>query len=352
MKKIIIALLTINMGFSLFSYNPPVSADNLYELSSARQISNGSSSAGGALFYANPHSASINPALIAEIQRTGLNLGYTALISSNEANKTSYANAFQVGTMIPFKWAAFSSSLSGIMIPFEEMNLGNTINVKFALAKEITDKINVGLSLNSGFFWGANTDWSLSSNLGFTYACGKFGFLDDLRFGFSLLNLGKNYSNTTLNPINTEKKVGAFPMIGTIKMGTAALLLNKENIKIGASFDLTIPAFMNLIADLALQFTIKEFFYVSLADRFNMRELINNHVNVIPSISFGFRFNFDVKNNDYLQKKGWNESEMSLTTAWKQMYESVNCFSTEVDVELGMEDKTPPVIELWIDEEE
>lgn len=351
MKKYVITIIMLSFSFLAFAYNPPVEGDNLFELSSARQLANGTSVAGGGLFYANPHSININPALTAGAQRIGLNIGYTALISSNEANKASYANAFQLGTLIPFKWAMFSGTLSGIMVPFEEMNLGNTINVKFGLSKEITDKINVGVSFNSGVFWGANTDWNLSANFGFTYLYGKLGFLQDVRFGASLLNLGKNFSNTTLIPINKNNEVGSFPMIGTIRAGAAATLLDTNVVKIGASLDLTTPAFMNLIADMGLQFSIKDIVYLNIADRFNLRELVNNHVNVIPSVSLGFRFNFDVKNNDYFEKKGWNESEMSVTTAWKQMYKTINAISTEVDVELGLEDETPPVIQLWIDEE-
>lgn len=333
------------------AYNPPVYGDNLFELSSPRQLANGSSVVGGGLFYASPESIAVNPALTAKEQRIDLNIANTSLFSSDETNDNPYRNALQFGLLIPFKRFVFSGYGNLTTVTFNEMNLGDSLNVKFGLAKEITDKLTVGLNLNSGWFWGAGSDWGLSANLGFVYTYGNLGFLNDFRYGASLLNLGKNYGTTTLVGINGGT-VSAFPTIATLKLGTAGTLVQNDIIKLGFSFDLTAPAFMNLITDMGLQFAVKDMLFISVSEKLNIAELANGVKNVMPSVGLTFRFTFDVKNNDYLNKNGWSQSEMSASVAWRQFNNTVNAVSAGVDVNLGLKDETPPVIQLWLGDDD
>lgn len=334
------------------AYNPPVYGDNIFELSSPRQLTNGSSVVGGGLFYASPESLTVNPALTAREQRIDLNLAYTGLVSSDKTNEIRYGNAFQAGILIPFKRFVFSGYGNGTMVRFNELNLGDSLNFKAGLAKEITDKLIVGINLNSGVFWHAGADWALSANLGFLYDYGSLGFVKNFRYGVSVLNLGKNYSTTTLVGLKADAAASSLPTIATIKVGAAGSLVENDIIKLGASCDLTIPAFMNLITDLGLQFSVKDMLFISVSEKLNMAELIHGVKNVMPSVGLSFRFTFDVKNNDYLQKNGWSQSEMSASVAWKQFNKTVNAVSAGVDVNLGLKDETPPVIQLWLDDED
>ena len=334
------------------AYNPPVYGDSIYELSSPRQLTTAASVTGGGIFYASPESIIVNPALTALEQRVDLNLAYTGLISTNSVNSIKYGNAFQTGILIPFKWAVFSAYLNGTMVPFEEMPLHNSFNFKTGLAKEITDNLNVGLSMNSGVFWGAGTDWSLSANLGFTYNFGQISFLKDVRAGASLLNLGKNYGNTTLTGFTATDPVGQFPEICTLKVGAAGLLVSNSIIKLGANLDLTAPLFMNLIVDAGLEFSIKDSLFINVSEKLNTREISQGEYSFFPKIGISFRFTFDVKNNEYLEKNGWSESEMSASAAYTQFYNTIHAGSIGVDVNLGLKDETPPEIHIWIGDEE
>ena len=346
------ALLFMLVAGAASAYNPPVYGDNLFELSSPRQLANGSSAVGGGLFYASPESMGANPALTAKEQRIDLNLAYTGLVSSNAENGNKrYGNAFQAGILIPFKRFVFSGYTNGTMIPFKEMDLGDSLNFKFGLAKEITDKLVVGTNLNSGIFWGAGTDWSLSANLGFVYTLGDLAFMKDFRYGVSVLNLGKNFGQTSLPGIK-EGASSSLQTIATVKAGAAGTLVQNDIIKLGFSADFTIPAFMNLITDLGLQFAVKEMLFISVSEKLNFAELIHGVKNVMPSVALTFRFTFDVKNNDYLNKNGWSQSEMSASVAWRQFNKTVNAVSAGVDVNLGLKDEAPPVIQLWLDDED
>jgi len=353
MKRSVLAVAAIGLICSaIYAYNPPVNGETYLELSSPRQLTNASSSSGGGIFYAGSESLNVNPALPASEQRNVLNLAYTALFSSNSEDSKTYGNAFQAGLLIPSKFAVWSIYTNGTMVPFLDMNLGNSFTLKGGLSKEVTDKLNVGMNFNSGIFWGANTDWLLSANLGFVYNYGKLGFLKDFRYSVSVLNLGKTFTNTSLPGINAEAATGIFPMIGTVKVGCAALLAETSVIKLGASLEITTPAFMNVITDVGLQFAVKDMLYITVSDKFNLRELTNGHVDVIPSVGLTFRFTFDVRNNQYLEKNGWSQSEMSTSVAWKQLYKNINAASVGVDLNLGLKDETPPVIKILFEDEE
>ena len=353
MKRLACSAIVFCLILSAVSaYNPPAYGDSFLELSSPRQLTNGSSVTGGGLFYANPESMITNPALTAKEQRVDLNFAYTGLVSSNKENSIRYGNAFQGGILIPFKWAVFSGYANATMIPFKEMNLKDSFNFKFGLAKEITDKLTVGTNLNSGIFWGADTDWNLSANLGFVYEYGNLAFMKDFRYGVSVLNLGKNFANTTLIGIDPEKKVSSLPNVATVKAGVAGTLVKNDVIQLGASFDLTTPLFQNVIADLGLQFAVKEMLYINVSEKLNIAELSHGIKNVMPSVGLSFRFTFDVKNNEYLNKNGWSQNEMSASVAWKQFDSTINAVSAGVDIALGLKDETPPIIELWLDEDD
>jgi len=356
MKKILTTVIFAGLfAASLAAYNPPVNGENFLELSSPKTLTEAASVTGGALFLASPDSLIVNPALTAGEQRTELNLGYTALVSSNEANNSKFGSAFQLGFLYPTKWYVYSAYLNGTFVPFQEMMLGNSVNAKVGLSKEVTEKLDVGLNLNTGISFGSGTDWALSGNLGFVYDWGNLAFMKDFRFGASVLNLGKNYTKVNLDGMYTSEEkpelCGMFPMIGTVKAGAAATLFANDNIKTGASLDLTVPGFQNVIFDAGIQLMVKDMLSLSVAEKINLRESIAGIANYIPSVSLAFTFTLDVKNSDYFESHSWSESEMSASAAYKNMYGTINAISAGVDLKLGMEDNVAPAIELWQDEE-
>lgn len=351
MKKVITFILVAATVFSMASaYNSPVGGEDFFELSSPEGLAGNQSVTGGALFSAGADSVIVNPALGAGEQRVNLNLGYTFLHSGNQLNNYKIGNAFQTGILIPIKYFVFSGYINGTFVPFNEMNLNNSFNFKLGLSKEITDKLDVGINLNTGVYWDGNTDWALSGDLGFNYNFGNVGFMKDFRFGMSVLNLGKNYSKGRNVGIFSDAPISPFPTMCTVNAGVAASLFRNDIIDIGASLDFSTPFFQNLLIDGNIQFAIKNMFVVSVGEKFNMVECVNNHYNFIPSVGISFKFSFDVKNNQYLERNGWSESEMTVLTAYKNMYNTVNAASIGVDIDLGMEDTTPPVIK-FLDEE-
>lgn len=365
MKKITVAVIMTAMILSTVSVfaqttggddvkpNVPVVpnfGESIYELSSPTALTSGVSVTGGAIFSASPESLIANPALISKEQRVKLNLADTVLFSVNSENEHKAGDAFQAGIIIPTKMFVIGGYLNGTFVNLSELPLGNSVSLKAALSKEITDKLSIGVGLNGGLGKMADVDWALSANLGFVYNQGNVAFMKDFRYGVSILNLGKNFAS--------EQSIFGYPSLATIKAGAAASLYRNDIINVGANIDLTTPCFRNLIFDMGLQLSVKDMLVLSVAEKINLAESIKGNVNVVPSVSLSFKFSFDVQKKenevnafvDYIEKNDWSESEMKVSAGWKQLYTTANAVSLGVDLSLGMKDTTEPVIDIWFDE--
>lgn len=336
---------------SIFAYNPPVGAEDFCLISGTAGLSGNLFVAGALSNSSAAESIVVNPALTADKQRVNLNAGFTLLVNPNDLNESKAGTAFQTAILIPNKLYVFSGYINGTFIPFNnEMYLGNSINVKAGLSKEITDKLNIGISINTGLAWKYGTDWSLGFNCGFVYNYGSLGFIKDFRYAASVLNLGKNYNTCKPFGLDPEHNAASFPSIGTIKLGAAGSLLRNDLIDVAAALDFTIPAFQNFIIDMNLQCTLKQMLTLSVGEKINIAETVRGHKNFIPSVGLFFKFAFDIKNNEYLASRDWSESEMRVSAAYKNMYENIHAISVGVDIDLGMKDTLPPNITLWDEE--
>ena len=336
---------------SAYSYNPPAGGEDLNLIASPANLSGANSVTGGALFDAGADSIIVNPALTASEQRVNLTAGYTFLYSSEDLNEKQIGGSFQTGILIPFKLYIFSGYMNGTFAPFGEMHLGNSLNFKAGLSKEITDKLSVGLGAGAGFAWTYGKDWSLYADVGALYKWGDLGFLKDFRIGASVLNLGKMYSNVDRVGIDEKAENTPYPTLVTFKAGAAGTVYENDIVKIGLGADVSVPCFQNFIFDLNAQVAFKKAFYISVGEKLNMKEIIEGKNNFIPSIAFLYKFSFDVKNNQYLEDNGWSQSEMTVSAGYKNLYKTVHAVSAGVDIDLGMADDEAPKITVWNEKE-
>ena len=351
MKKITLAvLLAIITSAALNAYNPPVYGDSYLELSSAKTLTGGTSVSGGPVFNGSPDSIITNPAISAREQRVVLNVGYTALFSMNDANAKKFGSAFQTSFLVPFKIFVLTGYMNGTFVPFEELNLKNSLNFKAAVAKPITEKFDLGLGFSSGFCWGAGKDAMIAGDIGGVYTIGDLGFMKDFRIGVSVLNLGKTFSKTAVAGIYEGD--GFYPNIVTLKAGVAASLFRNEIFDIAYAFDLSLPSCLNLIADASLQFSLKDMIVLSVSEKMNIREMAAGKVYMIPAIGLNFKFSFDFGSSNYMKKNGWEQSEFNVYSAYKNINTTVTAASLGLDFMLGMKDTTPPVIELWLGDDD
>lgn len=337
-------------GAALSAYNPPVAGESLDRLTSPTQLTSASSAAGGGIFSPAPNAIVFNPALVAFEQRVTLGLDFMALVSEKTENAARFGWGFETGILVPSRWFVAGGVVKGLFSPIDDLRLGNSIGANAALAKEVSERISVGIGINGGGFWGANADWRLAASLGVLYRLDSLGFLRDFRVGVSITELGKTLTGTSLAGIKADEPVGFFPMLGTLRVGAAALLFSNENASGGFSLDLASPGFQNLIVSTGFQFAVRDILFIRAAHEINLRETIAGHANWLPSLGVGFRFTFRARGS-YFESNNWGQSEMTVNAAWQRMYDGVNAAGANVLVRLGMQDTDPPVIELWNGEE-
>ncbi|QTQ13483.1 hypothetical protein HRQ91_02875 [Treponema parvum] len=331
---------------NLYAYNPPAGGENLFGISSPTQLTSASSAAGGAFFDVTPASIAFNPALPAFEQRIMLDAGYTALFASKDPDDEKFASAFQGGLLVPTKWGVGAAEMYGAVIPFYEMQVGKSFNLKMSASRDVTEKLAVGIGLTNGYFYGYNTDFMVAADLGFVYNAGDFMGLKNLRYGISLQNLGKTYTNTTVWGIK-GKEADFFPGIAALRIGAAATVFESELFSGAFSLDMTIPSAQNFILDAGLQFMYRNFLKLSGAWQYNAREVIEGSESWLPSLGITFKFMLNSKDSAFMKEKGWQESEAAITGAWKKMYENINALSGGVTLKLGMKDTEAPEIKLF-----
>ena len=370
MKKLLGATLaTLLFSASLFAYNPPAGGQNVLRLTSPWLLTGAASAAGGPLFGITPASIVNNPALTAWEQRITLDVGATLFINSNtddpyDGNKVG--EGFQGGLLIPSRWCVSTILFQGIWTEAFDMPISDSVNILGGLSKDITDQVSVGMTAHFGYLYGdfVDSDWTASAALGAYYNHGDIAFMQDVRFGVSLNNLGKMYSASEDSPgIKTAKdirdavdsgtpaalspsKTSLWPSIATLRTGVAATMLKTDAVALGLSLDFAFPGFQNFVTDVGLQLQIKDFLKISSAWEFDVQEFANDAKNLLPSVGISVKFVFR-QNGSYMTKHGWEQSDMTVAAAWKQMYKEINAISAGAILNLGMADTKAPEITLW-----
>ncbi|MCR5724269.1 MAG: hypothetical protein K6G80_04190 [Treponema sp.] len=361
MKRVLLTAAGLLLAGGLFAYNPPAGGQNLLRLSSPALLTGAASSAGGALYNVLPSSIVNNPAITAFEQRIVLDVGVTALTDGND-DDGSLGSAFEAGLLIPGRRGVASFLVQGIFAPLVDMHLGDSVNATAGVSKDITDSLSVGVSATLGIFWGYESDWTGSLAIGAYYNYGDVSFMKDVRFGCALMNLGKMYTQTEVRGIADDADYYEFrenawdyadnwPALATLRTGVAATLLEKNKFTVGGSFDLSYPSFQNVVCDIGLQVQYSSFLKLSVAEELDVRELKEGSKNLLPAVGVSFKFLFKSKADSTITKfAGGDESEMTVSTAWHNMYEDVNAFSAGAVLKLGLEDKEPPKITIWEDD--
>ncbi len=349
MKKIIVAAV-FSVSAYLFAYNPPAGGQNLLRISSPELLTEASSAAGGAFYNVSSESSVNNPAISAYGQRIVLNLAGTMLFDGKDDSGKNLGSAFEAGLLLPSRWCVSSFLLQGVFVPFYDMHLGNSFTFTANVAKDITDFLAVGLSADMGVFYGYNSDWTGGINLGALYRYGDLYFMKDLRFGASVLNLGKTLKNTDILGIKSDSSVSYasdWPALATFKLGAAATIFDSSNFDIGASLDFSFPSFKNFVFDAGIQFMFFDFVRLSSSWEYDVQEFSNGKKNLMPSFGLSCKFIFNSKDGSVLANKGWAQSEMTVSTAYKNLYKNVNAVSAGAKLNLGLKDTQAPEIILW-----
>lgn len=333
---------------AVFAYNPPPLGESLYSFTSPFMLSAESAAAGGALSHIHPGHVSVNPALPAAEERAVIDAAYTALVAPNR-NK-NYGQAGNIGTIIPSRYGVFTGVLQGVFVPFNDMLLKNSFTVRAAYAKDITDWLYAGVGLYGGF----GSDWALGADLGFVYLPERISWLPFVkrpRIGAALTGMGKNYKPKTIGIDGLPQKITSFPSMITPRAGFSGTLFEVKHFAGGFSMDFSFPFFQNLMFDAGMQFLIADTVCLSAGWQFNLREAMAKTASWYPSVSLSVKFGFTSKDEWILSKKGWKQSEMIVSGAYRPLKKNIHAVSGGAALYLGLKDTAAPEIILWGNDE-
>ncbi|MCR5698682.1 MAG: hypothetical protein K6G52_03455 [Treponemataceae bacterium] len=338
----------------VFAYNPIVYADNYYELTSPEMISGASSVTGGGVQDTVSSSIAVNPSLIAGEQRYMMDVDYTALFSS--ATSLTYGQTLQAGLVIPSRYGVGAVVIQGFLMDgLVGMDYGNSFAARGAYAKDLTDRLYIGIGLYTGY--GPEVDWALACDLGFWYMLGKVSFIENARWAVSFTGLGKSFESTQEGLYYGTDKVVGLEAPFTMRVGFAGDFLDYKNFTWGFSTDFSAPSFQNAVFDLGMQFLIYNIVKISTGWEVNVRELISGVPFSTPTAGISVNFNFDTakKKDSFMAKQGWEQSEMKISSAYRNIEtksSQINVASVGLTVSLGQKDTAAPEIILWEDDEE
>lgn len=332
------------------AYNPPVGGENMYQFVSPHSLTGGNSVTGGALQNVAIEDIALNPSLIAGEQRFVLNLSGSYLFETGEESSDP-GIAAQLGLIFPSRVGVAALDLQWINIPFANMNYGNSFTVRAAYAKDLIDDLYVGLALYGTF----GDDWAVGGDLGFwcnVHTVKWLPFLKDVRWAFAFTNLGRAYKGST-DGLYSENITG-FPSPFTPRFGIAGSFVKAEKIQAGISLDISLPSFQNVVASTALQFVFFNFVNLKAGWEINARECAETKVVMIPAVALSFKFNFTAskKDDSFIAKQGWTQSEMDVSAAYKYVQDDLHVTSAEVIIYPGQKDTVAPEINLWEEDNE
>lgn len=351
-KKAVCAFMVIGIAASAFAYNPPVQGENFTGFINPHQMTAGFSTAGGPLFTVTPSNVMVNPALGAYQNRVTIDIGYTGIITDDGVNP--YSQSFGTGILIPTKWCTVSGEFFGVFSSSEKMNLGDSINLKATVSKEVAENFAIGIGLGGGVLWGFNTDWNLTGDVGAVYKWGELGPMKNFRLGAAVLNIGKVYNKTyTMGLWGRNTAEGSewanFPGFVTLKAGAAAEFINAEKFTLGLSLDVSTPFFQNLIFDAGVQMKLFNFIMINSSWQFDTLACASGHQSWLPTVGVSVKFALDTS---FTNKDKWTKSDIETGAAWKNVAGNVNAISAGAIVNLGQPDRKAPVISVDVDFEE
>lgn len=349
-KKILCSIAAVCFTVAAFAYNPPAQGENFTGFINPHQLTAGFSTAGGPLLSVTPSSVMVNPALGSFQNRVTLDLGYTGIITDDETSP--YAQAFGTGLLIPTDFCNISAEFFGVFSETAKMQLGNSINLKTTVSKEVAENFYIGVGIGTGFFWGFNSDWNLVLDTGAVYKFGDLGPMHNFRIGASVLNLGKVYNNTHtlgINGRNDGSHWTSFPGFMTVKAGGAAEFVNTDKFTLGLSLDVTTPFFNDLIFDAGVQMLISNFLVINSSWQFDTVACFKGYQSWMPTVGLAFKFGLDTS---FTSKEDWEKSDLEISTAWKNVRGNVNAISAGGTVYMGQPDRDAPSINIDVDFEE
>jgi hypothetical protein len=268
-------------------------------------------------------------------------LGVTALTPPKREDGAGFAS--HLALLVPTRWGVWTAALQGVFVPFDVMPLGNTVLLRGGFARDVTDDLYVGASLYGGGNFRNHTSAAFALDVGLWYRLGSLGILKNPRLGVAVQNMGITFRRDVPGIENGSSS--RFPGPFTTKVGFAALFLDVRDWQGGFSADLCLPTFQNALIDLETQVQYKRF-ALSLGWGVNVRQEKAGYHALAPSVGLSYRWTARTSGIEFLRGQGWQQSDVTVSSAWKPLFENIQAISGGITVNFGDRDIDAPVITI------
>ncbi len=343
LSVLVFCLVFCLFSIPLFAYNPPSGGELTPSWYSPLFMGGGYS----ILNTAVPASDALNPAASAARQRFTLDLSYGALFGN--AAQPGTGSIINLGASIPSAAGVFGAGMRYVNAPpgFTALPLGSSFDLRGSFAKELGEKLIVGLGLSARFGSRVSTmDSSIGADLGFIAKLGDKGFFKNMRWGMVAAGLGKWYAPGDGTSATGNINI-AFPSPFTLRGAAGFDIIDTKAFRLSATADASLPIFQNIILDMGLEARILDAVSLSLGEGLNLREFIGgNYQSFVPRM--GVRASIPIttskKGDSFLSKQGWEKSELEPIIAFQPLYQDIWALGLGISLPLGMRDKSPPKI--------
>lgn len=364
MKKTLALFTAAALAASAFAYNPPHGGEQIYRLTSPEMLGGSAASAsGGPSLTIVPTSTVINPAIPALQDRVCVNLDGTVFLNSDKDDMTytdpvtdeevvimkdeSTGFGFSTGVIYPTRFANFTLACNGVFSNMLRMPVGNVVDTRAGISKEVNDWLSVGAGLyytmvDTGDL-ADDSDFGVGADFGILCKVGELGPFKNSRIGLSLVNIGKPAKALTLG-FDDDKESTMYPSILTAKAGFGADIFTVGKWMGSASADVSVPFFQNAIIEAGFQMMYDDRLSLNASTQFNTREFIEDGIDASTfGISLGATFKFGIKaSNPRL-----NGSDITPGLATQIVYENIEAVTTGVKFELGPKDEGAAEITIF-----
>ena len=342
LKKTLIAvfIIALTCSFTVFGYDPPKGAFFLQSLYSPWGLASTPTVTG----QASPWASIMNPSVTGGSQLVQVEGSYTGITDFGAASQ-GWGSAAALALSLPTPYGVWGGSARFFSTPgsMTGMPLGTFGSMRASFAKDILPSLYVGSALDITLGGNGSFGWGIGLDLGATWFAGNLGFLKDTRVGFSILDIGKGYSTTSLTGI-FGGAASSYPSAFTLGLGMRGYLIQTYNWNLDAAFDLWSPSFQDLGADVSVGFGFREYASLRLGWSVGLRDAIaGSGRSYLPSL--GFSGTIPLGKGFSLAKKTYKDAAITASTAIAPLYDSLYAMSAGFNLSFGLKDKTAPVIE-------
>lgn len=337
--RIALAFLVIAAGPLAAQYSPPTGGEDLYDLYSPLMLAEGAP----AVADEGPQADTLNPAVSALVQRTTLDASYLAItgFGSPVAGGGWQGHVLNLGVVAPTRVGVFSGSAHLLAMPLAGMRWGTTVAMHGSAAKELYPGwlAGVGMRVMGG---GADRfDVGAAIDLGVVREMGALGFMENLRWGVALQNVGKWYEPLT----GASALSSPFTPVAGVNFDA----LSTDWLTVRASGSVSAPAFQNVRLGVGARATFFDAVSLHAGWKADLRQFVDPQIDrrsLIPSFGLSASFKAGLGDEGFAADRGWTETEVHTAVAAAPLYNDVWAIGGGVNAPLGIVDTEGPRVAI------